>query len=352
MVNSTETRKTGLFVFMLLMLISGTCVTITVKFMDMLKVNGKSFNHPYFQTFSMFIGEFMCLIVYFSLKFLSRPRNNSQLTESLIEKPNRSGSLAWLTIPAIFDICGSTSILIGLSFSTPSVYQMLKGFLLVIVALYSVIFLKASLNLNQVLGISINFVGTVIIGIVSVAYKAPSAENPLLGIFFIMLGELFSGGFVVSEEMIFKKIKVNPLLAVGIEGSIGCLVYIIALPILYLIPCDYEGICNNGRVEDAYTAILGLLSNNTLALIWICSMVSVAVFNWSGISTTQKSSALTRAIIDASRSLSVWLVSMILHWEEFLPLQLLGFLLIMLGTIIYNSSVNWLKKNKETCTIS
>lgn len=249
------------------MLVSGTCITIIVKSMDMLKINGERFSHPYFQAFSMFIGEAMCLVVYSIFKALNRKSLNTDLTTELIEKPPNTFILRWLAVPALFDICGSTCIYIGLSFTSPSVYQMLKGFLLVIVAFYSVVLLKVNLNFNQILGIILNFTGTAIVGIASITHKAASADNPLLGIFFILLGEFFLGGFLISEEIIFKKIKINPLLVVGIEGSIGVLVYLIVLPILYLIPCDFEGICINGRVEDGYTAINTILSNQSLALL-------------------------------------------------------------------------------------
>jgi len=62
----------GLSFFMLVMLASGTLNTILMKFMVMQQVPTgpgeklTGFDHPYFQSLLMMIGEFLCLLVFFS----------------------------------------------------------------------------------------------------------------------------------------------------------------------------------------------------------------------------------------------------------------------------------------------
>lgn len=47
----------------------------------------------------------------------------------------------WLAIPASCDVCGSTLMFVALSMVSPSVYQMMRGLIVVITALLSIIFL-------------------------------------------------------------------------------------------------------------------------------------------------------------------------------------------------------------------
>lgn len=64
---------------MLSMLIFGTANTVVMKAQDDTIVDPcefipgttkcKTFNHPYFQTCNMFIGEMSCLLVYFGRKW-------------------------------------------------------------------------------------------------------------------------------------------------------------------------------------------------------------------------------------------------------------------------------------------
>ncbi len=56
-----------LYLVMLGMLISGSANTILMKVQNNTEgLNNAKFNHPYLQCAIMFIGEFLCLIVYFS----------------------------------------------------------------------------------------------------------------------------------------------------------------------------------------------------------------------------------------------------------------------------------------------
>jgi hypothetical protein len=77
-------------------------------------------------------------------------------------------------------------------------------------------------------------------------------------------------------------------------------------------------------------------------------MVTIALFNLSGITVTKHLSSLTRSILDATRTLIIWGVALCLpkpshkasvpgeKWEEFHVLQLVGFIILIIGNFIYN----------------
>jgi multidrug transporter EmrE-like cation transporter len=66
------------------------------------------------------------------------------------------------------------------------------------------------------------------------------------------------------------------------------------------------------------------------------SFFSIAFFNFAGISVTKRLSATTRMVLDSVRTLVIWIFSIPLFGERFLPLQLFGFAFLILGMFVYN----------------
>ena len=68
-------------------------------------------------------------------------------------------------------------------------------------------------------------------------------------------------------------------------------------------------------------------------------MLSIGSFNVSGITTTKYASAAQRSTIDTSRTFLIWIMSLLLGLETFLPWEIPGFILLVAGTLIYNEIV-------------
>lgn len=315
--------------------------------MDLIKVDGETFAHPYFQSASMFIGEIMCLGLYGAMILYDRHKNPNN-ADALIKKAqptyeernfvDKLGSKAF-AIPAFLDTVGSTLSFIGLVLSAPSVYQMIRAFNVVVVAVYSVIFLKRHLYLHEKLGVSLIFTGVFLVGLSSILFKSNSAKNPALGVFMLAIGQLFTGALMVVEEKILRRIKVDPMKAVGIEGTAGVIYFIILLPILNLIPCSNADLCSGGVVEDSVKAFYQLGNSTLLFGLWILFIITLCLFNWTSVSTTNVANALARSTIDASRTVVIWIISILVGWETFIWLQLIGFLVLISGTLLYNEIV-------------
>jgi len=131
---------------------------------------------------------------------------------------------------------------------------MMRGTIIVVVTFYSIIFLKRRLYRHETTGIVIIILGITIVGLASVLYQAETAQDPVFGIILIFIGECFSGGMFVTEEIFLKNVKVDPLQAVGIEGLAGFTIYLICLPILNVIPCHDDRFCHDGYVENTIFA--------------------------------------------------------------------------------------------------
>ena len=67
--------------------------------------------------------------------------------------------------------------------------------------------------------------------------------------------------------------------------------------------------------------------------------LSIALFNFSGLAVTKNVSATARSLIDTSRTVGIWAVSLLLGWEQLAPLQVLGFGMLVYGTLCFNEVV-------------
>ena len=73
-----------------------------------------------------------------------------------------------------------------------------------------------------------------------------------------------------------------------------------------------------------------------IVLALFLTIFSIAFFNFAGVSVTKRLSATTRMVLDSVRTLVIWMVSLPLFGEKFIPLQLLGFAFLILGMFVYN----------------
>ena len=329
-----------LWMVMLGMLISGTANTIVVKAMDITKADGRYFQHPYFQTASMFFGELCVIFVYFGQQW----RKNRTRSESLIAREEASGQtklglkVFLFAIPAFCDTCASTLMFVALVLTTASVYQMLRGLIVVITAILSVTILKRKLYRHHYVGCTLVFFGVFIVGLSSVLFEKSSsdAKSPIVGLILLLISQIFGGLLYIAEEKFLGQISVEPILAVGIEGISGVTYYIILLLMFQWIPCDNGDLCSGPGVENTPDSFEQLGASPVLLILWLCFMLSIGLFNSTGVTVTKNASAVARSTIDTSRTILVWAISLALGWEGFIWLQLLGFVLLVPGTMIYN----------------
>ena len=120
--------------------------------------------------------------------------------------------------------------------------------------------------------------------------------------------------------------SVAPLVAVGFEGLFGALSIVIAMPLLaryasvspfFDLPRGWHQMVDTPSV---------LYSGLVIAL-------SIALFNFFGLSVTRHVSATARSLTDTCRTLSIWIISLGLGWEKLLwpvsMLQVIGFTLLV-----------------------
>jgi drug/metabolite transporter (DMT)-like permease len=272
----------------------------------------------------------------------------ANLAKTVKQKTNINPLL--LAIPASCDVCGTTLMFVALIMVPASVYQMMRGLIVPITALMSVVFLKKKQYRHHLVGIILIITGVFLVGYVSVAgNKSDSGDSggsELFGIFLLVVSQCFTGVMFITEEKILGDYYLEPFQIVGTEGMWGLAYYILLLPIMQIVQCgsqiDPKGfglLCNYGYLENSSFAYYQLGLNHTIIWLFVATILSIAFFNSFGIACTKYASAAQRSTIDTSRTLTIWILSCALGLEKFMPWEIPGFVLLVTGTLLYNEIV-------------
>lgn len=312
------------------------------------------FNKPWFQTLLMFLGEVLCFFGFLIMRSRKRSRLIREGTYDQIMADTTNRGLVnnpifswWFLIPTCCDLLGTTIAGIGMLFVDASIWQMMRGSLIVFAGLLSVIFLKRKLYAYHWTGMICTMIGLALVGTKSV-FSGHSmhhtAGQSALGVALVLVGAFISATQMILEEVFLKKRGFHPLQTVGMEGFFGCILMMgVALPSVHYIPGDDL----NGSYENLIDGLYQIGDNGLLLGNCILYILSIAFFNYFGLSITRYLSAVHRTLIDALRTTFVWLISLILFYstdERFGEpfdtawglIQIDGFAFLILGTLIYN----------------
>ncbi|KAJ2743082.1 hypothetical protein GGI20_004020 [Coemansia sp. BCRC 34301] len=372
------------------MLATGTMNTLLTKLQDKECVGNCSdpdpakherFEQPVWQTLNMFYGEMLCLACFYLFSLYQRRRiaaprydgyqaiaetdeSNDSIDAQVAEaipttdalpvvvesgtprqpKPIAGWATLWMWVPAVCDLLGTTLMNVGLFFTTASVYQMLRGAVVIFSGLFSVLFLGHRLERFQVVSLLLVVVGVTIVGLSNIISPPPQlrslhadtvnsdAWKAVLGVVLVLGAQVFTATQFVVEEKIIRHYHLTPLRAVGLEGSFGALTVMAAIPVLHLT----IGRSHPGGYFDAPEGLRQIIQNPAVWQTSIYIMLSIAMFNFFGLSVTRYLSATSRATIDTCRTLFIWMSSIALGWEAFSWIQVIGFVVLVYGTFIYN----------------
>ncbi|KAL3317470.1 hypothetical protein Ciccas_003882 [Cichlidogyrus casuarinus] len=328
----------------------------------------------------MFFGEILCLFAYFVVK---QREKKKLLAESLYGEidfnpndpdvpphlKNKIFSFVF-AIPAFIDTASTTLQGIGLLYIDASVWQMMRGSLIIFAGILAVIFLKKPLRCFQWVGILFNVCGLCLVGVSSVFKTGDSSRvisplKTLLGVFLVLLGALGTASQMTVEEKLLKGRKYHPLHVVGMEGIFGFLLTgCIAIPIVHFIPGDDL----NGSYENFADAIFMMFQSALIFSMVVLSIFSIAFFNFFGLMLTKHLSAVHRTLFDTIRTIFIWFTGLIVYYginkqygeafdtqwgliqSEFISFLFFntlvdGFALLIIGTCIYNKilKLDWIK---------
>lgn len=405
----------------IVMLASGTVSSLANKVVYDTPIEGtcgkNKFQKAYGFTLLMFIGEAMCLVVYFVKEHFRKKREAEGHYAALLSSgPSSSGphpSLGavnrmrqtgghggsfdgvssapegpltpvmssagmgsglviaakkppiWIyAILCVFDLSATAVGGVGLIWVDASTNQMLRGSMVVFCAIFSVMLLNRKLSRGQWGSIGLVCVGLALVGMSGMLQKHfedadedsasdVSSSQMLMGIFLVLLASALNAIQGVFEEKLLKAVggaEVDPLELVGWEGVFGTILSAaVLLPIVHHIPGD-----DCGKVEDTMNTLEQLKNSGLAVGLSISYIIGLMLMNWTSQQISQQLSSVHRNLVSASRTVLVWVGSLILYyatpnsvddkgkrlygeaWTNWSLVEMAGFLVLVGGTVLYS----------------
>jgi len=360
------------------MLISGSANTLSKKAQNDCSADDRDgdyvpFEHAWLQTATMFLGEFSCILGWFYLRcknrnrrlsnhggvqaepfIQSRERGEVSITARPRSRPDHT-CFQWIfLLPASLDLLGTTIAGVGLIYTYASVWQMLRGSIVIFTALLSKFFLGRKLQIYQYVGLLLTVIGLIFVGVAATLTSeedsTKSSGDMIFGILLIVVGQFCSAVQMVVEEKFLKAKRFHPMHVVGMEGFFGLFMMVcVVLPITtYVIPAPPEGTTDIRSVfhDDVFDGLYMMANNLNILYFGLVYFASIGMYNVFGMGVAKKMSSVHRTLIDALRTTIVWSFDVILYYSGngsfgekltyYSILQCFGFLLLIIGTLIYN----------------
>ncbi|CAH2266809.1 jg27766 [Pararge aegeria aegeria] len=279
----------------LMMVVTGSINSLSTKWADKMESKNsvgevKKFVHPFLQASAMFLGEMLCLLTFKIVYWINRNEDNPQNT---LIQGNQNFNPFILMPAAMFDLVATSIMYIGLNLTYVSSFQMFRGSVIVFVAL-----LSSTVLVNVIIGLAI-------VGVTDALYQSDEAKgrNSLItGDLLIILAQVITACQMVYEEKYVSGLNIPALQAVGWEGVFGFSVLSSLLVVFYWIPAPPHFDSNpRGTVEDVIDGLVQIGNNPLLLVAILGTVVSIAFFNFAGISVTKEMSATTRMVLDSVR---------------------------------------------------
>lgn len=347
------------FIFIPAQLISGAFYSITSKITLQQESIGYNniqhkFDKPFMQSLIMTIAMSFALIV--------RRFWDSNGKGPHPPTPFRLRLL--LSVPAICDLITSTLNIFGLIFINLSIFQMLRSSQIIFTAFFSVFVLKKKIRAYEIFGIVLVVISLIFIGWAGMYIPTnKDTENPnpsdfnssirekLLGSLLVTFGQVFISIQIILEEYIIQiklKGKIGALEMIGNEGLMGLFIVLIMLPIAFVCPGTDPSIFKYGSLENFWDSLLMIYHKPTLLAFFLFSFIFSAAYNICSMCVITYTSSLTEAIVDTVSTLFVWIIMLVSYqiglpygepWCKFSFVELAGFILLVIGNLIYNSQI-------------
>lgn len=336
----------------------GLCASGTLSIMSF-KIQGTTFTfkHSMLQTFLMFLGEYLNLIVFAVPLMMNQKALNAHFSElrtmAIAKNRKLQYTKLWAALPAMLDAVGSGMSITSLLLLPASVSQMLQGGQIVTTCLFSKWINDRKILRHHMAGVICSSVGFVFVGLAGYIATAGAEDDGkytfggfVLGVIFIVINLVLQAVQSNIEERICTKNAIPAKRMVGLEGLFGVVWMFGVLVVLSFIPCPNEQLCDmGGYTEDVATGLKQLLA--TPALMAWCGATILAIFfvNLNAMILIQKVSAVFRIFWSNTTTVFVWIICLIVGYEKFIPLpffiQLIGFSFLILGNFTYNEVIRW-----------
>eukprot|EP00730_Choanoeca_flexa_P006934 TRINITY_DN12252_c0_g1_i1.p2 TRINITY_DN12252_c0_g1~~TRINITY_DN12252_c0_g1_i1.p2 ORF type:complete len:374 (+),score=61.32 TRINITY_DN12252_c0_g1_i1:3316-4437(+) len=284
------------------------------------------FDHPFIQSALLYVCYVLLYLLIIGISWIT---GGERVRGARLPIPPS------MFLPLAFcDMIGLIMMTISLDLTYVSLYQMLRGSIVIFAGLLTRFVLKRRLPVVKWAGIAIVFLGMACIGLAA-KFSKHSSENapqPFLGAMLALFSQVFIASAIVFEEYIMKKHPdINLWQFTGFEGLYATPIIAGICLVGWWIPGEEAG-GKHANLNDAFAQI-----SHSSRLRWTVaiSFLSISSHKVVGLVFIKRFSAASRAVIDQVRNIFIWIYSLTVGWEQFSWLELSGFLLVLLGNAVY-----------------
>ena len=353
-------------------LVGGTGSTIMPKTAYQTEAEGKDgdvhyFLKPLFLNWCMFLGMTLCLFIYFFeyiiLPCFKKTKKDEPVLD--IDEPveGEKKLMTWkgyllMLIPALCDFLATYLMNFALIVVSSSIFQMMKGSIILFTAILAVIYRKQKLFGYEITGVVVIIISLVVIGSATLCpsyqdtadsslagstTEETSVGSTLVGILLIFIGMFLQALQTIIEEQALHDISAPVSFVVGLEGIYGLILCSCMMPIMGMdwVPADLY--------EDTKDTFIMLGNNPTLIGIIVVHVCFVFMFNLTGMMITDYVNAMVRNIMEPLRMITIWITSVFLYYviDEsigekvglFTILEIIGFILLAFGFLLYTKVI-------------
>lgn len=135
----------------------------------------KKFFHPYMQSFMMFVGEALCLPIFYVMRKKNAVKYQLEAKKAL-EDGKPPVPVYLIVVPAFCDFLSSCLQYVALNFIPASIYQMLKGGGIITTFAFSYLLLKPVVKRSQISGCVLALVGITIVGLAALLFNTNGSQ--------------------------------------------------------------------------------------------------------------------------------------------------------------------------------
>ncbi|KAK8794780.1 hypothetical protein WA158_001761 [Blastocystis sp. Blastoise] len=328
-----KSNKKTLIFYITLFLITGTCSLIFGK----LLYQTEAINY--------------CLLQ-------KKAKKDPSVLENLTEENKKPPMKVYFMVlaPAFCDFLASFIMFVGLLWIPVSIWQMIRGSILIFTGIFRITWLKKPLLKHEWIGLGIIFIALVVVGVANIFGDATESDSTvwqkILGFVFVFIAQGIQAFQTVYEEYLLQGVEASSNLIVGMEGVWGFILTTFALIAAYFIPGE-EG---NGLHEDFIDALYMCKNNGFILTLNILSIFVLLLFNLSSMRVTKYTNSVVRNLLEPCRTFLVWVTVVVIHWfnpsfgeglNYWSLLQLLGFIILTVGLLSFNNVIKYDRFSKK-----
>lgn len=339
-----------------LFVITGSALGIIAKILQSIESYGNDFKHPFIYSLTLFLSETTGIITYY-LFFKKEDIRQIKLKKIKTKIPMK---MYYLIIPAVFDLFSSSFGMLSFENLPASITTMFDGGNTIGVFLLSIFFLKNKHSKYNFMGVLLLIIGLFFISLSAInddkKEKESNLKETLIGILCCILCNIFTSFHAITEEYLFKTRICHPIKLIGFEGLFGsCFSFIFLMLFSYIqFGNNLKFICiqdENGTlfIENIFLAIKQMMYKKIIIFTIICQFFIFILYNYSYIVITNVADAATNVVLYNLTALFIWIFFLLpidkKNQEKIGFFQCLGFLILVLGVLIYNEII-FVNKNK------